>query len=236
MIFIKMTRLIKKKNLHKYDFLNLDNLNTKADFIKARAESDSSALKKKFSNTEIYKKNLPLNTSCRSLYSLAEKIRCETLGGKMLKGIQKNFTENYNQIINIKRKDHLKTKEDVNVNEAFELYMLKKFHNIKLNSLTSRMLSFWEKDFDQSISKHVNFLKENLENQDEYSSKFSQILQEMDIFQTEDNEESRDENKTPSEVNRFEGDGGINTAFLSLGFEILKNWGFYAIYTFFTRI
>ena len=119
----------------------------------------------------------------------------------MLKGIQKNFTENYNQIINIKRKDHLKTKEDVNVNEAFELYMLKKFHNMKLNSLTSRMLSFWEKDFDQSISKHVNFLKENLENQDEYSSKFSQILQEMDIFQAEDNEESRDENKDNGQDN-----------------------------------
>ena len=33
------------------------------------------------------------------------------------------------------------------VNEAFELYMLKKFHNIKLNSLTQKMLDFWEKDF-----------------------------------------------------------------------------------------
>ena len=163
----------KNKNSHKYDFLDLDNLNTKADFIKARADSDSLALKKRFSDTEIYKKNLPLNTSCRSLYSLAEKIRCETLGGKMLKGIQKNFTENYNQTINKKRKDHLKTKEDVSVNEAFELYMLKKFHNIKLNSLTSRMLGFWEKDFDQSISKHVDFLKENLENQYEYSLKFN---------------------------------------------------------------
>ena len=37
--------------------------------------------------------------------------------------------------------------------------------------------------------------------------------------------ESRDESKTPLEVNRYEGDGGINTAFLSLGFEIFKNWG-----------
>ena len=119
----------------------------------------------------------------------------------MLKGIQKNFIENYNQIINRKRKDHLKTKEDVSVNEAFELYMLKKFHNIKLNSLTSRMLNFWEKDFNQSISKHVDFLKENLENQDEYSSKFSEILQEMDIFQAEDDEESRDENKDNGQDN-----------------------------------
>ena len=119
--------------------------------LKQEQKSDSSALKKKFSNNEIYKKNLPSNSSCKSLYSIAEKIRYESLGGKMLKGIQKNLKENYNQIINFKRKDQLKTKDDVPINEAFELYMLKKFHNIKLNSLTSKMLSFWEKDFDQSI-------------------------------------------------------------------------------------
>ena len=56
----------------------------------------------------------------------------------MLKGIKKNFCENYNQIITLKRKDQLKTREDVTVNEAFELYMLKKFHNIELNSLTKK--------------------------------------------------------------------------------------------------
>ena len=72
----------------------------------------------------------------------------------MLKGVQKNFTENYNQMISLKRKDQLKTRDDVTVIEAFELYMLKKFHGIELNSLTNKMLSFWEKDFDQSISKH----------------------------------------------------------------------------------
>ena len=71
----------------------------------------------------------------------------------MLKGIEKNFKENYNQKINLKRKDQLKTKEDVSVAEAFELYMLKKFHNIKLNSLTTKMLSFWKKDFDNSIDQ-----------------------------------------------------------------------------------
>ena len=79
-----------------------------------------------------------------------------TLGGKMLKGIEKNFQENYHQIIN-RKKDQLKTKEDVPVAEAFELYMLKNFHKIKLNSLTSKMLNFWEKDFDQSIEKHKIF-------------------------------------------------------------------------------
>ena len=63
------------KSSNKFDFFNLENLDSKADFIKARAESDSLALKKKFSNSEIYKKNLPSNTSCKSFYSIAEKIK-----------------------------------------------------------------------------------------------------------------------------------------------------------------
>ena len=189
------------KSSKKFDFFEIDNLTTKNDFIKFRAETDSNALKKKFSNDEIYKKNLPQNNSCRSLYNIAEKIRYETLGGKMLKGIEKNFTENYQQIVNLKRKDQLKTKDDVPVVEAFELYMLKNFHKIKLNSLTSKMLAFWETEFDQSISKHIKFLKENLENQNKYSSKFSEILEQMDIFESEDNEETKEENPDEGQDN-----------------------------------
>ena len=185
----------KDKSSKKFDFFQLDNLNSKSDFIKARAEFDSSALKIRFSDEVIYKKNLPSNSICKQLYSIAEKIRYESLGGIMLKGIEKNFKENYNQLINFKRKDQLKNKDDVPIVEAFELYMLKKFHNIKLNSLSEKMLSFWEKDFDNTINKHINFLKENLEFQDNYSSKFSEILQEMDVFQNEDNEETKEENQ-----------------------------------------
>jgi cobaltochelatase CobT len=191
----------KSNDSNKFDSFELNNLNNKNDFIKARAETDSGALKKKFSNNRIYKKNLPNNSSCKSLYAIAEKIRYETLGGKMLKGIKKNFEDNYNQMVNFKRKDQLKTKEDVSASEAFELYMLKNFHNIRLNSLTSKMLNFWEKDFDKSINKHINFLKENFEDQNTYSLRFSEILQKMDIFQTEDNEESKEQNQEDGQDN-----------------------------------
>ena len=191
----------KNKSSKKFEFFNLESLNSKSDFIKARAESDSLALKKKFSNEKIYKKNLPSNSSCKSLYSIAEKIRYESLGSIMLKGIEKNLKDNYNQIIALKRKDQLKTKEDVPVTEAFELYMLKKFLGIELNNLTKNILYFWEKDFDKVIEKHIKFLKENLEFQGKYSSKFSEILQEMEIFQNEDNEQSKEENQDDGQNN-----------------------------------
>ena len=189
------------KSSEKFDFFELNNLNNKNDFIKARAGADSTALKKKFSNDVIYKKNSPNNSNCKSLYAITEKIRYESLGGKMLKGIKKNFKDNYNQLINFKRKDQLKTRDDVPVAEAFELYMLKNFHNIKLTSLTSKMLNFWEKDFDQSIKEHLKFLKDNLEDQNKYGSKFSEILQDSDIFQTEDETESKEENQDDGQDN-----------------------------------
>ena len=78
-----------------YNFFELDNLNTIEDYVKLRAETDSEALKRKFSNDDIYQKNLPGNTSCKLLYNISEKIRYEVLGTKMLNGISKNLKDNY---------------------------------------------------------------------------------------------------------------------------------------------
>jgi cobaltochelatase CobT len=181
--------------------IEFEDLKNPSDFIRLRAETDSDALKKKFSNDLIFKKNLPTNPSSRLLYNIAEKIRYESLGGKMLQGIKKNFNENYTQVINRKRKDQLKTKEDVPISEAFELYMLKNFHHIKLNNLTTKMLNFWEKDFEKSINKHKKFLQENLENQNKYSSRFTEILEDMDIFQNEKDDERKEENQDNEQDN-----------------------------------
>ena len=197
---IKKEKNESSKNIN---FFELDNLTNKHDFIRFRAEADSEALKKKFSNKEIYKNNLPKNSSYRTLYDISEKVRYELLGTKMLKGISKNLIDNYNQKLILKRKDQLKNKEDVNVAEAFELYMLKNFLNIKLNSISSKILSFWEKEFNSSLSKHVKFLHDNIENQEAYNSKFSKLLQEMGIFESESDNEKQEnqENEQNNENN-----------------------------------
>jgi len=182
-----------------FNFFELDNLNSRHDFIRLRAETDSEALKKKFCNKKIYQKNLPNKSSYKSLYDISEKIRYELLGSKMLKGISKNFNENYNQKISLKRKDQLKTKDDANVVEAFELYMLKNFLKIKLNDTSTKILSFWEKEFDSSLNNHIKFLHKNLENQEIYNSKFSEIFEKMDIFDSE-TENEKNENQENQDV------------------------------------
>ena len=50
-----------------------------------------------------------------------------------------------------------------------------------------------EKRFDESIDKHFDFLSKNLEDQNNYSLKFSEILENMDVFAS-NNEENNEEN------------------------------------------
>jgi len=190
---LDVKKLDKDLRNKKTDFFDVTNLSNKSDFVKLRAETDSGALKKRFSNKEIFNKNIPNNPSCKSLYNIAEKIRYELLGGKMLKGVEKNLSENYSQKIFSNHKEQLKNKEDVSVTEAFELYMLNKFFKLELNDVSKKMLDFWKKDFDESIDKHFDFLSKNLEDQNNYSLKFSEILENMDVFAS-NNEENNEKN------------------------------------------
>ena len=230
---LDIKKLDKDLDSKKIDFIDVTNLSSKADFLKLRAEADSGALKKKFSNKEIFNQNLPNNPSCKSLYSIAEKIRYEMLGSKMLKGVAKNLSENYNQKISTTHNDQLKNKEDVPITEAFELYMLKKFFHLKLNAISSKMLNFWEKDFNSSIEKHINFLSKNIENQNNYSLKFSEILESMDVLSSnnekneeedsekDDQQDSKSENDNNNKADEHE-EGQKNEAQTSLnaGFDL----------------
>jgi len=207
-----------KKNISSknYDFFELDSLTTKDDFIKLRAETDSEALKRRFSNIDIYNKNLPRKTSFKNLYEISEKIRYEIIGGKMLKGIQRNILDNYSLKIKIKKNNQLKSKKDVNISDAFELYMLKNYFNIKLNKLTEKILSFWETEFESTLGKHKDFLNKNLTNQEIYNSKFSELLQKIEIFENEEdetqdkNQESEDQNNNSNDSNQSDNDQDMN--------------------------
>ena len=190
----------KNNSSKNYNFFELDNLNNKYDFLKFRAETDSEALKRKFSNKNIYLKKLPSKPTLKSLYNTSEKIRYEMLGTRMLKGIGKNLIENYNYKINLKRKDQLKSKEDTTIAEAFEIYMLKNFFEIKPNALCEKILSYWDDDFKNSFGKHLNYLKQNLENQELFSSKFVEILNQLDFIE-KDEEDKQEENHQENQQN-----------------------------------
>ncbi len=198
-----LIKIKKSKNVKKnIDYFEIDTLNSKNEFVKYRAESDSRALLKKFSNQEIFKSNYPRNIACKSLYEFSEKIRCELLGSEMLKGTKLNFLENYKNTLSKIKIENIKSKEDVKISEAFEIYILKNFFNLNLNNNCEKILSYWQKDLKNAFDKHMQFFKENLQNQKIYNSKISEILKDMDLF--ESNDETQNNNEDQDDTNKSE--------------------------------
>ena len=195
----------KDANLKNLNFFELNNLKNIDDFTKARASADSEALKIKYSNKKIYKNNLPRNSTGKLLYNLSEKIRYEKIGSDSLDGVKKNLLSSYELKQKYKRKDQLKSKDDVNIIEAFELYLLKNFLKLKLNKLSENILKFWKDDFNKIIGDKINFFKKNFHNQEQYNSKFAELINNLDIGETTEqdekkHEEENSENKQKSEI------------------------------------
>ena len=62
-----------KNTNEKSEILSIESLSGPQDFIRLRADFDSKALEKKFSNSDVFKNSIPKNSSCRPLYTIAEK-------------------------------------------------------------------------------------------------------------------------------------------------------------------
>ena len=191
----------RNSNLKNSVFFQLDNLKNLEDFTKIRAETDSRALKIRYSNKKIYEKNLPTNPTSKFLYNLSEKIRYEQIGSNNLKGIKKNLLNNYELKQKFTEKNQLKSKEDAKVGEAFELYLLKNFLNVKLNKLSEQILNYWNKEFDEKIKNKINFLKKNLYDQEVYNSIFAELIEEMNINENIDENEENDQKEQEKSEN-----------------------------------
>ncbi len=205
--------LNKKSNVKSLDFSEIKDLKNKDDYLKLRANIDSKALKLRFSDHSIFLKYHPRNPALKKMYEMSEKIRCEMLGSKMLNGIKKNLENNYHQKVNNNKNSDLNTKEETNILEAFELYILEKFCKINLNKHSLKVLGFWKKDFDKSLGSHLNYLVDNIENQGNYNSKFSEILEQMDIFeniQDQGNNQNQDNQNPANNESKEDDDSNKN--------------------------
>ena len=190
------------KNLKKNDikFSNFENLTTKDYIEENRAFSDSSALKVYYSKKKILNKYKLSNNTANTLYQISEKIRYENIGSKKYLGIKNNIIAYY--LSKFENAKEPKNKEDTSISQAFEIYLVSKFFELKLNNKNQKILNFWKNDFDKEFIKHEDLLKKNIENQEFFNKKFSEIINEIKFLKedtTKDNKESDEDNSSESQ-------------------------------------
>ena len=207
----------KEDDKKKLSFLENENINLEKNFLNIRANSDTEALKIRYSDQSILIKNSPKKKLEKNLYELSEKIRYEYLGSKNFKGVKNNIDNfYYDKILKNNYNDQNDNKENL-FQIAFELYMLKNFLNLKINKENQKILGDWENDLDKTIGKHKKYLIKNIHDQNLFNSVFSKIIQDLNIIDSNDNTENNqkdnnDENEeTSNQNNKNETDENTST-------------------------
>ena len=189
-----------KNSLNLPEIASLKNLH---DITNLRALADSEALKIKYTNPKIYKKNEPKGNMAKSLYAIAEKIRYEKIGSNKLKGINNNITQSYENKFKNKKMEEIRTEADVPITEAFELYLRSYFFNIKKDDNTKKVLSYWKSLFDKNLKKELKELSNCIEDQSAFSNLVVRLIDNLEFDET-DAEEEEEEKETKTEDNSSE--------------------------------
>jgi len=192
---------------------DISNLKNIQDFTKIRAFADSEALKIKYKNKKIFLENEPKGNMAKALYAIAEKIRYEKIGSDRLKGVKKNITKYYENLYKDRKIDEIKTEADVNITEAFELYLREYFFNIKQNNSSKKILSYWKKLFDKNLKNNLEKLGNCLEDQKEFSDVVTKLIHnlEFDDSETQKRDEKNEDTKNEeslAEENNKDDDAG----------------------------
>tara|TARA_Y100000590_G_scaffold394773_1_gene474193 strand:- start:2740 stop:4551 length:1812 start_codon:yes stop_codon:yes gene_type:complete len=198
----------KENSLNLPDIVNLSSLQ---DFTNVRAFADSEALKIKYTDKKIYLDNEPKGNMAKTLYAVAEKIRYEKIGSDQLIGVKNNIIKSFENRYKNKKIDEIKTEGDVNINEAFELYLRSYFFDIKENESTKKVLSYWKDLFDKNLKKNLKKLDNSLLDQDKFSNIVAELIENLEFDDSDSKEEEQKKETKNNEEPPSEGDEDNNS-------------------------
>ena len=195
----------KKEKFNSIQQPQLFSLKNKDEIIEARVTSDTQALKLKYNDELIYKKNEPVGQISKTLYKIAEKIRYEKIGCEQYEGIKKNLNDYYTKKIS-----NSEIHSQNFIADAFEAYLRKKIMNFKVPENKKNDFERWDQFFNDKIINKVINLNKNIKNQTKYSENINSIIQDLDLKdqdtnpQNIENDENEDKENTIDTLNTVE--------------------------------
>jgi len=159
--------------VHAPKIISIDNTD---EVLEARATADSEALRIRYNDESISKKNEPRGKVSKSLYKIAEKIRYEKIGADEYQGIKNNFNNFYKKKIL-----HSEVHSQNFISDAFEAYLRKNLMNLEIDENKKQDFKRWDDLFDKKIANKLKNLSSSISNQKAYTELVNSIINELEI-------------------------------------------------------
>ena len=171
-------------------------IENKDEILEARALADSEALRMRYNDEAISKKNEPRGTISKSLFKIAEKIRYEKIGSDEYQGIQNNLNNFYQKKI---------ANSDVHsqnfIADAFEAYLRKNIMNMPIDENKKQDFKRWDDLFNKKIFNKIENLTTSLNDQEQYTNLVKSIIEDLEI---------NDQKNDPQDIENENGEDNNN--------------------------
>ncbi|MFL2836770.1 MAG: cobaltochelatase subunit CobT [Hyphomicrobiales bacterium] len=152
-----------------------------AELAVLRGNADLLALKIKNHDQEIHKKYQPSSPQASKLYDLIEEARIEAVGAEDMPGCATNLNarniDNYrNSTLN-----NITNKDEAPIGEAIGLIVREALTGFAPPNNTRKFVDLWRPHISDKALEELNWLKNEIHNQEDFASKIPQLLDALDI-------------------------------------------------------
>ena len=173
---------------------NIESIKKNLSYL--RAEADSLALEFRLHSKEIHQKFINKNELSNEIIGVLEQTRVEAKGGNEFKGIKKNLSnKNLSDL-----SKNLKSSSELSIVDAFRYVSYEEITGIKLGKNNDNYKNLLKNKLKNNYDSFFKDLKNNLNNQEIFSLKILDILEELGIFNNNDSKGNEDEKNNENDI------------------------------------
>ncbi len=166
---------------------NMENIKKNLSYL--RAEADSLALELRLHSKEIHKNFINNNELANEIINALEQSRFEVKGSEEFKGIKRNLTEKHIKDLEKETNNLSKNK----LVDAFRYVAYEELSEVSLGIKNNVNKEIIKKKLKKNYDNFFSELKDNLNDQEKYTSKILNVLKDLGIFQDNHNKDQTEE-------------------------------------------
>ena len=166
---------------------NMESIKKNLSYL--RAEADSLALELRLHSKEIHKNFINNNELANEIINALEQSRFEVKGSEEFKGIKRNLTEKHIKDLEKETNNLSKNK----LVDAFRYVAYEELSEVSLGINNNVNKEIIKKKLKKNYDNFFSDLKDNLNDQEKYTSKILNVLKDLGIFQDNHNKDQPEE-------------------------------------------
>ena len=166
----------------------------KQDLHILRGEADTAALRLRYHNPDVYRRQRPQDHGSSQLFDAAEQARVEAIGCRLLAGVATNLQE-FQEATCRERGHHLvNERNDTQIPDAVGLILRERLTDQKAPASSQPLVRLWRPWVEERIGSRLTTLKNSIHDQEKFGENLRQILEDLDLPASLNGEQNEDDN------------------------------------------